>query len=178
MSTTAQETEGGLGLLRTLAAAHGAFNIVFGLLLIAIPGKTLTLIAVLAGLSLCLIGVIDLVRALPHGLSGRERAEHAGIGLLALVAGIVVIARPEGSIKAVAVVAGIFLVVSGIARMVGSERGAASLFGGAVTLIAGVVLLLWPDVTVGALATIYGVFLLVLGIGELLFAFVRHRGGT
>jgi uncharacterized membrane protein HdeD (DUF308 family) len=167
-----------LGGLRTLVALHGAFNVVFGVLLIVLPGRTLTLIAILAGISPCFVGLFDLARALPHGLTGRERAGHAAVGLLALAAGVIVIARPDGSLKVVAVVAGIYLVVSGIVRMVAGEHDAprsASLFHGAVALVAGVALLVWPDVTVGTLAAIYGAFLLILGVGELIFAFLHRR---
>ena len=59
MSTTAPSTDtqpeanSGVGVLRALVIAHGAFNVIFGVLLIAIPGRTLTLIAVLAGISSC-----------------------------------------------------------------------------------------------------------------------------
>ena len=98
--------------------------------------------------------------------------------MLALAAGIVVMARPEGSIKAIVVAAGLYLVILGLARIVLGETGVPrkhSMAHGAVALVAGAVLLAWPDVTVGAMATIYGLFLLALGAAEI-FLGVANRG--
>jgi uncharacterized membrane protein HdeD (DUF308 family) len=184
MSATAPRAETqaavpeGLATLRALVIAHGAFNVLFGVLLIAIPGRTLTLIAVLAGISLCLIGVVDIAGALLRGLTGAQRAATVAVGLLALAAGIVVMARPEGSLRVVVVAAGLYLVIWGLARIVLGEAGVtrgASVVHGGIALIAGVVLLVWPDVTVGAMAIIYGIFLLALGVAEIYFAITRRN---
>ena len=184
MSTAAPSAETqpaasrGPGPLRALVIAHGAFNVVFGLLLIAIPGRTLTLIAILAGISLCLFGVVDIARAFLHGLTGSQRATAIGMGVLALAAGLVVIARPDSSLKVIVVAAGVYLVLWGVARIVLGERDvprSTSAVHGALALVAGAVLLAWPDVTVGAMATIYGIFLLTLGAAEILFGLTRRR---
>ena len=165
------------GALRALVIAHGAFNVLLGVALIAIPGRTLTLIAVLAGISLCLIGIVDIARALLRGLTGSQRALRFAVGGLALVAGIVVMARPDGSLKVIVLVAGLYLIISGLTRIVVREddgSGGASLLGSVISVAAGAVLLVWPDVTVGAMATIYGLFLLALGDAEVVFGIARR----
>lgn len=164
--------------LRWIPIAHGAINIVFGGLLIFTPGRTLVFVATLAGISLLVVALIDFLAALAPGLNGARRAAGFGIALLAAAAGVIVIARPEGSIKTIAVIAGIYLVVMGVTTMVlgspGTGRGAA-LLRGALAVVAGIALLVWPDVSVGVVAAVYGAFLLALGVAELLFGIRMGR---
>lgn len=170
--------DAGASALRWLPAVHGGLTIVFGCLLLFIPGRTLVFFATLAGISLCLLGLIQLVTALRHGLTGGERVAQLGMALLAGVAGIVVIARPEGSIKTIAVVTGIYLLIMGVTTLVlGSPdvRRGVSLIRGGLALVAGVILLVWPDITVGVAAAIYGAFLVALGAAELTFGLRMRR---
>jgi len=164
--------------LRWLAILHGAVTILFGGLLLFVPGKTLTFIATLTGIWLCLFCIFGFVRVLAPGLTRAERAAGSGIALLALIAGIVVIARPEGSVRAVAIAGGVYLIVMGVtaalARSSGESRGLAALRGG-LAVLAGVALLIWPDISVGVAAAIYGVFLLALGAAEVFFAVRLHH---
>jgi uncharacterized membrane protein HdeD (DUF308 family) len=164
--------------LRWVPIVHGAVTIVFGGLLLFTPGRGLTFVATLAGISLCLVGLIDLVRAFSPGLTASERAGALGIAAIAAVAGIVVIARPEGSIKTIAVIAGIYLLVMGVTSLLlgpTSEGRGPSRLRGALALVAGVALLVWPDVTVGAMAAVYGAFLLALGAAEVFFGLRMGR---
>jgi Short repeat of unknown function (DUF308) len=124
---------------------------------------------VLIGAYLIVLGVAYVALALlSGGLAGRERLAGGVIGALAGVAGAVVIARPEGSIKTVAVVAGIYLIVMGVTTAVlglGVTRGWA-IVRGLLALAAGIALVAWPDVTVGALAIVAGIFMLLRGTAE------------
>lgn len=161
-----------------LPVAHGAVVALIGFLLLLVPGRTLTFVATLAGISLLLVAVFNAVTALGRGHTGSERVSGLGIALLAGVAGIVVIARPEGSIRTIAVVTGVYLLVMGVTFLVlGSPKGGRGhgRLSGGLALLAGVVLLVWPDETVGIVATIYGAFLVTLGIAEVLLGLkARH----
>ena len=164
--------------LRWVALVHGGVTLVIGALLLFTPGRTLAFVATLAGISLCLIAAIDLFRALRRGITGGERLSAFGMALLAGAAGIVVIARPEGSIKTVAVVAGLYLLILGVMSLVVGTPGvrrSVSALRGAIALAAGVALVAWPDVTVGTLAAIYGAFLLAFGAAELFVGFRLSR---
>jgi uncharacterized membrane protein HdeD (DUF308 family) len=167
-----------LRALSWLPLAHGAITMLFGVLLVAVPDRTLTFVAVVAGISLCVAGVINLAEVLRRGLPGRERFGVFLVGLLALVAGAVVIARPEGSIKTVAIVAGVYLLIMGAVTLFLGAPGVPrllSLLRGALGLAAGAALLVWPDVTVGVIATVYGVFLLLVGAAEIVFSRALRR---
>jgi uncharacterized membrane protein HdeD (DUF308 family) len=164
--------------MRWLPIVHGAFTIVVGLLLLVVPGRTLTFVAVLAGIWLCVVAVIEFIRAFAHGISGALRVAEFGVALLALVTGILVIARPEGTIRAIAVIAGIYLVIVGAAALLLGAPGvprAMSLLRGVLSLAVGVALLVWPDVTVGVVAALYGALLIILGAAEVFFGLkLRH----
>jgi uncharacterized membrane protein HdeD (DUF308 family) len=173
-------TERPLRDLWWIPVAHGAVVVVIGLLLLVVPGRTLVFAATLVGISLVIAALFNVVTALGHGHAGRERVSGLGIALLAGVAGIVVIARPEGSIRTIAVVTGVYLLVMGVTVLVlGSPwaEGGHARLGGGLALLAGVVLLVWPDETVGIVATIYGVFMVTLGIAEMLFGLRARRAG-
>ena len=170
--------EAGLGALGWVPLIHGAITILFGILLVAVPERTLTFVAIVAGISLCVAGLINLAQVFGRGLAGGERFGAVLVGLLALVAGAVVIARPEGSIKTVAVVAGSYLVIMGVVTLFLGAPGVqrrVSVLRGVLGLAAGVVLLVWPDVTIGVIATVYGVFLLAVGAAEVVFGLALRR---
>jgi uncharacterized membrane protein HdeD (DUF308 family) len=158
--------------------AHGAVVTVIGCFLLLTPGRSVAFVATLAGISLLLVAVMDLFAAFGRGVTGAQRIAELGLAMLAAVAGIVVIARPEGTIRAIAVVAGVYLVVIGVTVLVlgspGARRTHARLHGG-LALLAGVALLTWPDQTVGIVAAIFGGFLVLTGAAEIFFGMaVRH----
>lgn len=157
----------------------GALMFVLGALLVFTPGRTLAFVATLVGISLCVTGVLDLVAALGR-VFGRPRAGGFATGVVSVAAGIVIIARPEGSVRAVAVIAGLCLIAVGVATLVlgrpGLSRGR-SLPLGAVALAAGIALLAAPDTTVGLIGIMFGAFLLVCGAAELTFGARLLRAG-
>jgi uncharacterized membrane protein HdeD (DUF308 family) len=160
--------------------AHGAVVTVIGCFLLLTPGRSVAFVATLAGISLLLVAVMDLFAAFGRGLTGGQRIAGLGIAVLAAVAGVVVLARPEGTIRAIAVVAGIYLVVIGVTMLVlGSPPGAARVHArlhGGLALLAGVALLSWPDETVGIVAAIFGGFLVVSGVAEIFFGMALRHG--
>jgi uncharacterized membrane protein HdeD (DUF308 family) len=166
-ATTSGTDPGTSSLLRWVVGVHGALAIVFGALLVLVPGRTLALVAALIGAYLIVLGIVYAATALlTHGLVRQQRVAGSLLGALAIVAGAVVIARPEGSIRTVAVVAGIYFIVVGAASLLlrlGAVRGL-------LALAAGIALVAWPDVTVGVVATLAGIFMILRGAAELIAA--------
>ena len=159
-------------LLRWLLVANGALMIVIGVLLLVVPGRTLTFVATLVGVALGTAGVLELVAAFERGITPSERLRSLAIASVALVAAVVVVLRPEGSVRAIALVAGAALVVLGLAALLGVSAHAGSrsrrlaIPSGALAVAAGVALIVWPEVTVGALAIVFGIYLVVRGAVE------------
>jgi len=105
-----------------------------------------------------------------------------GLGLLSTVAGIIVLIEPGNSLKAIAVISGIFVLIDGIVALVAAlsrsteNRGLAALIG-VLNLIVGVLLIRHPIGGVVAVALLVGLWLIVAGAVRFLLAFEadRHR---
>ncbi len=105
------------------------------------------------------------------------------LALVALLAGIVVVAWPSGTVKVVAVIVGIQLIVLGVLRLstvlraeerTGRWRWVHALVAG-LAIVAGILVLFHPFQTVSLLAFIVGAFWIANGVTET-FAAVTHRG--
>jgi len=163
--------------LRRALVVQGAVTLALGLVLIVAPGHSLALVAILAGMALCATGLFELTHAWHPGLTRAQRVGAVLVGLVALVAGGLAIARPEGTIRALATVVGLYLVTTGVAGVVLQLAGwtRQGSFGVAlVAVVAGIVLLVWPAISAGVFAIVTGLFLLAAGAIELWAGLMRH----
>jgi uncharacterized membrane protein HdeD (DUF308 family) len=99
-----------------------------------------------------------------------------GLGVIAVVFGVIVLSHAFGSLGALVWLTGLFLLFIGVAQLLTMRRGGAPrshLLGAAVALIGGIVLLAWPGETLTVLAVIAGVTVLVWGIVRSATAFGR-----
>lgn len=105
------------------------------------------------------------------------------VGVLSIVVGVIILAKPGSSLQTLAVIAGIFLLVDGILELVaafmrGTEnRGLVALLG-VLTAIVGVLLIRHPVGDVTAVALLIGIWLIAMGVIRFVTAFdaSRHRG--
>ena len=103
-----------------------------------------------------------------------------GMGIVAIVFGILVLANIWGSVRLVALLAGLFLLFAGVVQLVtmgGSRRRGARIVSAALALIAGVALIAWPSASVKTIAVIVGISFLVWGIAMAVAALAEHREG-
>lgn len=98
------------------------------------------------------------------------------IGLVSVTAGVIVIAKPSDSLKTLAVILGIFILVDGIAALVGAligrreSRGLLAVLG-VISVVAGVLLIRHPLGGVRAVALLLGIWLIAAGVVRLIAAF-------
>jgi len=89
-----------------------------------------------------------------------------GLGIVALVLGIVIASHAFGSLHALIWLSGLFLLFWGIAQLMtlggGGDRRA-HLIAALVTIVGGVVLLIWPGETARVAAIVAGITVLVWG---------------
>jgi uncharacterized membrane protein HdeD (DUF308 family) len=97
-------------------------------------------------------------------------------GVLSIAAGAIVLAKPDHSLRALAVITGVFILIDGIVELVRSfdrselNRGATALLG-ALNVIIGVLLIRHPLTSVQAIALFIGLWLLAAGVVRLVMAF-------
>jgi uncharacterized membrane protein HdeD (DUF308 family) len=105
-----------------------------------------------------------------------------GIGVIAIAAGVIVIAKPSDSLRTLAVILGIFVLIDGIFALAGAlvghieNRGMTAVLG-TISVVVGVLLIRHPVGGVRAIALLIGIWLIAAGVIRLVGAFERpeHR---
>ncbi|MGO9973179.1 MAG: HdeD family acid-resistance protein [Solirubrobacteraceae bacterium] len=107
----------------------------------------------------------------------------AAIGLLSIAAGVIVLIEPGGSLKVIAIVAGIFILIDGIVALLAAishnaaSRGLAALVG-VLSLVVGVFLIRDPIHGIVAIALFFAIWLIAIGALRFLLAFDAPDGRT
>lgn len=96
---------------RGLAAIIGVLGIVFGILLIRHPSGAVTAIGLLIGIWMVAAGIVRLVRSV---LVSRHPVLGVMVALLEVIVGIVIVADPHIGYATLAILTGIWLILSGI----------------------------------------------------------------
>lgn len=166
-----------------MAAGIGA--VVVGILLLAWPKATLTVVAILVGAALVLAGLLRLIDGFTaHDASGGRRVAHVLIGLLAIVVGLYCIRHYHVTIAALAIIVGLFWIVHGIADIaLGLFAGpfpgrGLTVVAGILSLFAGLIVLFWPTISLTVLVAVIGIWLLVYGLLMAITAFSLRRGAA
>jgi uncharacterized membrane protein HdeD (DUF308 family) len=160
----------------------GLCMIAAGILLLAWPRATLTVVAVLIGLALVVSGLVKLYEGFTaRAESAAMRTAYVVIGLLAVLAGLYCLRHHALSILLVAFVTGVYFIMHGIADIgvAVSDRGVpgrglrAAL--GVFSVAAGIIMVVWPALTLVLLLTIAGAWLLFYGLSLIFMAFSLRR---
>lgn len=155
----------------------GVVSVVAGVLAIAYPDLTLLALGIFAGISLLMIGIVEVVEAIAG--DPESRALSAIVGVLSLLAGLVCLRRPGESLLALVIVLGFWLIIEGVIRFIGAFRqleDRALLLGLAILdIILGVLILALPHISLVTLAILFAISLIVRGLFAIITAF-RLRG--
>jgi uncharacterized membrane protein HdeD (DUF308 family) len=151
----------------------GLISLVGGIVLIAYPGPTLTVVALLVGIELLIGGVFLIVGAL--GQPSGARIGGVLAGALAMIAGVIVLRHPSGSILVVALAVGLYLILAGVLRLVGAfetrEGRGWLILASLVDLALGILIVSWPEFGITTLAVVFGIVLIVRGLALVVIAF-------
>lgn len=154
---------------RWLALAIGVAAVFAGVALTLKPFSSLDALTLFIGVGLSLAGIGEI---LARG-DGRASSRFVGVALVAT--GLAALLLSDQAIRLVAIVVGIGLIVSGLARLWGvirsttSERYAA-LAGGLAAIVFGALALAWRDVTILTVALVTGPVAVILGLLQILRA--------
>ena len=151
--------------------AAGVASVAVGAILLAWPKETLTVVAVLIGIALIVVGVMRLMDGFTsHEASGGKRLVSVVIGLLATVLGLYCIRHYHFTITALAIIVGLFWVIHGVADIavglfVGRFPGRGfTLIVGVLSLCAGIIVLFWPTISITVLVAVIGIWLIIYGL--------------
>jgi len=176
--TDAADVLAGIGRHWGWVLAFGIITLLAGLLTLAWPGRTIVVIAVLFGIQLVVAGIFRFVAAIAiDDESGGIRVLLALLGVLSFIVGLYALRNVLVTIAALALLLGIFWIVSGAmeAFTALSHRGMQgrgwTIVMGLLSIVAGAVVLVYPGISLGTLAIVLGFWLLVYGIMEIVLAF-------
>jgi uncharacterized membrane protein HdeD (DUF308 family) len=147
--------------------AIGIVAIVFGVVVLFNIWGGVRLVAILAGLFLVFVGVMQFVSVRGH----RRKAGRIVSGVIALAIGIGLIVWPDTSVKTVAILVGLAFLIWGIAwavaALVDRGEGWGVAFGFSIVLvIVGAVFIAWPGPTIAIMMALVGIAAIVFGIGS------------
>ena len=101
------------------------------------------------------------------------------LGLLSLAAGVIVILKPSNSLKTLAVIVGVFVLLDGIAELImvfdrrTANRGLVAVLA-LLDLVVGILLIRHPVGGVKAIALLLAIWLIAAGVVRLMIAFDTH----
>jgi len=158
--------------------AYGILTLLAGVAVLAWPGETLLVLAVLFGIQLIISGIFRFVAALAStDLTGGTRVMLALLGVLSIIIGLWAVRHVVITLVALVVFLGIFWVVNGLIEIFTAvahrdmpDRGWSILMG-VLSIIAGLIVLAYPGLSLLGLAVILGIWLLVFGILEIMASF-------
>ena len=165
--------EPSIGSLWWLPFTAGVLTVIVGLIALIWPGPSLLFVGVLLGGWLVVWGALTLARGIgaAHSSPVGVRIVLVLLGLLGVVAGLVLVVRPDASVATIAFVLGFWWTLMGVLQIVRGiavheERGL-NLLQGAVGLVAGLVILAQPKIGLTVLMWVSGFGLLLYGTLEM-----------
>jgi len=160
---------------------RGLLALVFGILFIAYPGATLRTFVVLLGVFLIIDGVINLIRSIVFVARKEPWGWTLAWGLIGLLMGLIFVNRTDFTLAFVAILAGIWVVVMGIAEIAiaidmppESGRGFLAVLG-IISLGFGIAILAWTAGTVYALMVLLGIYMLVVAVMDMIIGIYVGR---
>lgn len=155
-----------------LFAVVGVLSVVAGGILVAKPSHSLATLAVVFGIFLLIDGIVELVASFGHDEGNRALA--AIVGLLAIVVGILLIRHPTHAVNAIGLLIGIWLVASGVLRLLraGVTGGLLRAAIAVLEIIVGIVIVSDPHIGYATLAILLGIWLIINGLAWITLGFV------
>jgi uncharacterized membrane protein HdeD (DUF308 family) len=162
-----------------LLALVGTLSVIAGVIILFKPSDSLATLAVIAGIFLLLDGILELVDSFSRNTVARGTV--ALLGVLTAIIGVLLIRHPVGSVTAIALLIGIWLIAVGVIRFAAAfddyeHRGWHALVG-LVELIAGIVIIANPSIGYTTLAILVGISFILNGLATAAFGWSLQEAG-
>lgn len=162
-------------------AASGVIGLILGVFALFFPGAALLYVAFLLGIGLVVQGVIEIVAAIRAGTGATGRGWLVAFGVLALVAGILVLSSPGAGILVLAWGLILWFFIVGIHDLIAAfstpEHRGWNIALGIISVLAALILLFSPGTAVGVIALFVALGFLFRGGADLGLALTMRRGG-
>ncbi|HEV7210562.1 MAG TPA: DUF308 domain-containing protein [Blastococcus sp.] len=169
------------GVGRTAAGVLGVAAVVVGVILLFNPYAAAHTLALLIGLALVIGGALEIA----VGWESDRRWLAILPGLLLVVGGVLAAFWPHATLRVLALVIGLSLLLHGIGRIALAFLARSEIPGwgwlvlaGAFNVLIGVLALAWPKATIVVLSLILGAQIIVFGICLVVVAFSGSRSSA
>ena len=159
-----------------------AVTFVLGLILVIWPHATLTVVAVLLGIQLLVLGIIGLIAGFTSsGAGGAVRTVDIVLGLLGILVGLYLIRHLTVTVTLMAILLGLYWVMRGIVDLIvavlaGPVPGRwVKAVIGVISLAAGLIVLFKPNESLKFLVVVLGIYLMLYGLALAFWAFQARR---
>jgi uncharacterized membrane protein HdeD (DUF308 family) len=157
---------------------RGALAAALGLCALIWPSASLAILLRLVGIYCLLDGVTGLIGA----FRAAERGAHLLQAILGLVVGALLLFWPEGSVRTLLVIFGVWALLTGVSQIwaarqqevEGGERSAMTTIGW-VAAVVGLILIVWPGTGVVTVAWLIAIVALLLGVSLIWLALRLKR---
>jgi uncharacterized membrane protein HdeD (DUF308 family) len=154
-----------------LVLTYGVLTFGIGLVLALWPSETLTVLAVLLGFDLILMGSVRMLLAMASASLDRNGRWLVGLtGVLAVLIGVLCLTNPTQTLHVIGVLIGVFWIIAGLGELLGaflpSTPGTRvwDIVKGGITIVAGIFLVANPHVSLGFLVLVSCLWLLGYGL--------------
>ena len=160
-----------------LLVVVGLASAVAGVILVTKPSNSLATLAVIVGIFLLIDGIAELVSSFGHPSEGRAVA--LIVGLLGVIVGILLVRHPTHAVTAIGLLIGIWLVASGVLRLLraGALGGLLQAVIAVVEIIVGIVIVGDPHIGYATLAIITGIWLILNGVAMIVLGLAVRKVG-
>jgi uncharacterized membrane protein HdeD (DUF308 family) len=157
----------------------GLLSVAAGILALAYQEITLLALGLIFGINILVYGVFALMAGFEPGAPPSHAVLRTVIGILAILAGLVLIVRPGASVLVLLIAVGFWFILTGVADLVRGitqpSQRFLSIALGVVSIAAGVIILGDPDIGLRTLAILAGILFIVRGVFEMAVGWELRR---
>lgn len=153
--------------MKNQSRLSGILMLIFGIILLIWPGSTLLAFCQLIGWCLIIVGAVEIISS----ITGNTDVTNAAGGAVALIVGIVFIARPYSVMSILPFLIGLIITIAGVVLLikviVRREQGMGailSIIGGVIVVVVGILFMFNPFSTIKLLMIVLGIILIYFGI--------------
>jgi uncharacterized membrane protein HdeD (DUF308 family) len=162
-----------------LAVLVGLISVAAGILALAYEEITLLALGLVFGISVLVYGTFALIAAFEPGVPTSYAVLRVVVGIVAVLAGLVLVVRPGASVLVLLVAVAFWLIIAGIGDLAIGISGPGNrivfVLLGLVSIAAGVIILGDPDIGLRTLAILAGIVFIVRGVFEIAAGIQLHR---
>ncbi len=151
-----------------IVTLKGILALIFGLIALFYPGRTIEFLTLVFGWMLLIAGVVFIIGSIMHTKANSNWGSWLLEGIIDLILGLIIIIFPLFAVGVFMILIGIWAIIMGLWRIYlsGKFRSQKGLliFSGVVSLIFGILVIINPFAGAGAIMIVTGIWAILFGI--------------